>query len=793
MQVKQSPMKYAPIQAYLRIRPAQHNNSNNSNNYLRLLNDTEIEMIPPKDSYRNRITEKYKFTKVLEELLSQELFFQQTTWPFLRDLFEKDENALIFAYGVTNSGKTFTVMGNQDEPGILPRSLESIFKAIKQLKCHDCKWKPFMHSKVQAYSNREEENRHLLMELPEHDQDDDMNSIIQEIHVDDNYRYSIWISFIEVYNEKIYDLLVSNSKQSNTKRKQLALKYEGRTGNKYIHNDIKVRVHSIQEALQIMEVGQKNRQVYSTLMNQSSSRSHSIFTIHIVKCPVTEEGSVIQDCARTVKMSIVDLAGSERYKNTNSSGDRLKEAGNINKSLMVLGQCMETLRSNQWKLEMGKPASIVPFRQSKLTELFKSTFQGDGKVAIIVNINPMETGFDENSHVMKFAAVAKDVKTWQQIQPKLDLESLRGAVKRFREEDGEDDEDEDEWDYLVNDTILEIEHLKNMLIESDGQRKALEIQYNAHCLNELTNENNQIKKEIESKMDEDDQITFERISKKQDELDKKLDHLQTQSISQNANNHQSLLDKISQLETQYSNQKKINQRLEQKLEKYQTKSDEDEEDDHSVQFEDMEGRNTFDEFLILRKQLRRSIFKREELSEDADEIMNQVEKFEGVTFKLAKETKMGKLLKLIAQEDFESDPYQIKTRATNLFKRYARLPVTKCSENTATVPQESFSNMSLGDSDEDHLKTLSRNQNKLKKTIEKTRRFCHLREKNQSNYLESLPKRLLLLKNTDDNSFTDESDTDNSQFTELFKQKRPPKRKRYYFLEKEQQRRQHYV
>jgi kinesin family protein 20 len=176
-----------------------------------------------------------------------------------------------------------------------------------------------------------------------------------EINVDDNYRYSIWVSFIEVYNEKIYDLLDSNSKQiKNSKRKQLALKYEGRTGNKYIQNDIKVRVHSIQEAMHIMEVGQKNRQVFSTLMNQSSSRSHSIFTIHVIKCPVTEEGNIIEDCARYIKMSIVDLAGSERYKNTNSSGDRLKEAGNINKSLMVLGQCMETLRSNQYKLEMGK-------------------------------------------------------------------------------------------------------------------------------------------------------------------------------------------------------------------------------------------------------------------------------------------------------------------------------------------------------------------------------------------------------------------------------------------------------
>jgi predicted RNase H-like nuclease (RuvC/YqgF family) len=112
--------------------------------------------------------------------------------------------------------------------------------------------------------------------------------------------------------------------------------------------------------------------------------------------------------------------------------------------------------------------------------------------------------------------------------------------------------------------------------------------------------------------------------------------LQTQSISQNVNDHQSLLDKISELETQCKNQKKINQQLTQKLEKYQQKADDDDDEDSSVQYQDGEEKNTFDEFLMLRKQLRRSIFKKEELSEDANEVMNQVEQFDGVTFKLAK-------------------------------------------------------------------------------------------------------------------------------------------------------------
>lgn len=124
------------------------------------------------------------------------------------------------------------------------------------------------------------------------------------------------------------------------------------------------------------------------------------------------------------RLSIVDLAGSERTKNTHNTGERLKEAGSINKSLMVLGQCMEALRNNQKRqaASLAIPGrgvldasrlGIVPFRHSKLTELFQDLFVGerDGRAVMIVNVNPYDTGFDENSHVMKFAALAREVTT----------------------------------------------------------------------------------------------------------------------------------------------------------------------------------------------------------------------------------------------------------------------------------------------------------------------------------------------------------------------------------------------
>lgn len=164
-----------------------------------------------------------------------------------------------------------------------------------------------------------------------------------------------------------------------------------------------------------------------------------------------------------------------------------------------------------------------------------------------------------------------------------------------------------------------------------------------------------------------------------------------------------LLDKITKLEKENQKERDNSNYLQQKLDQQKQGDQEDEEeddeedddDDHSMMKEndDPKDKNAFNSFLNLRKQLRKSIFKKEELCKDADTIMNQVEQFDGVTFKLAKETKMGKLLKLIAQEEFERDPFQIRSRAVRLFKRYAQLPTA--SDNT--LPRNAFSNMALAD------------------------------------------------------------------------------------------------
>jgi hypothetical protein len=118
----------------------------------------------------------------------------------------------------------------------------------------------------------------------------------QTVDIEPNYEYGIWVSFTEIYNELVFDLLdtATGTTMKTKKRRQLQLKYDQRSGSRYIADANLVKVKTIEEADAIMRLGQQNRQVFSTLMNQSSSRSHSVFTIHVVRCPIDNDNYVIE-------------------------------------------------------------------------------------------------------------------------------------------------------------------------------------------------------------------------------------------------------------------------------------------------------------------------------------------------------------------------------------------------------------------------------------------------------------------------------------------------------------------
>ncbi|KAG1082262.1 hypothetical protein G6F42_022641 [Rhizopus arrhizus] len=381
-----------------------------------------------------------------------------------------------------------------------------------------------------------------------------------------------------------------------------------------------VKVKSIAEADAVMRLGLQNRQVFSTLMNQASSRSHSIFTVYIVRCPVDKNNFVIEDpnYASLSKLSVVDLAGSERYRNTNSTGQRLKEAGNINKSLMVLGQCMEVLRLNQIKQDMGKNPTMVPFRHSKLTELFKGTFEGEGKAVIIVNVNPYDTGFDENNHVMRFAAVAKDVTTLRQTQPKLDLQNVQINAKRLRTglqqlEAELSDDDDVEDDLLVDGLIAQLDELRE---------KAT-----------LQRENEMMDIQLKNK-EYSDTALLSKLQERQTSVLEEVISLKSR-FEEYDSTKDDLLARIAKLEKE--NQKErdhsiyLQQQLDQQKQHIADEEEDDDDDDRSMMKEndDPKDSDNFNSFLNLRRQLRKSIFKKEELCKDADIIMSQVEQFDG--------------------------------------------------------------------------------------------------------------------------------------------------------------------
>ncbi|KAA1119213.1 hypothetical protein PGT21_018125 [Puccinia graminis f. sp. tritici] len=547
--------KREPLKAYLRIRPPNAA-STRTPPYISILNDTEVLLAPPTQSSatgfaaQESVNAKYKFTRVYGPEATQQEFFQGTGLPLVADLLD-GKSSLCFAYGVTASGKTYTVQGGLDtargggsmDPGLLPRTMDVLFNSIgcnltelpiKPARLTGIEIAPFVPEPLRLLKRNSFSDPSSPHSSPMLLKDQTI------LPIDTNCEYGIWISYAEVYNEKVYDLLdtllesssssgatfqsftanladqvknaahLLHTKASHSggviKRKPLTLKHDKANGNKYIHGLTEIRVKTAEEAKILLRHGQVNRTVFSTYANRTSSRSHGIFTIKVIKLPKNIQLSESMLSTATVsRLSIVDLAGSERTRNTQTTGQRLKEAGNINKSLMVLGQCMETLRRNQEQKEKNRKMTIVPFRHSKLTELFQSFFTGEGKTVMIVNVNPCDTGFDENSHVMKFSAVASEVVTVREEQHLNSYAYLQDQAKAqvappvvdetsfILEDEDDDDETENEDgaedltasnDAFVDHLLEQVSSLRVKLVEAEIRSAMIEAEIREQVMQE---------------------------------------------------------------------------------------------------------------------------------------------------------------------------------------------------------------------------------------------------------------------------------------------------------------------
>ncbi|XP_062062208.1 kinesin-like protein KIF23 isoform X3 [Lepus europaeus] len=426
-----------PVGVYCRVRPLGFPEQECC---IEVVSNTTVQLHTPEGYRLNRNGDyketQYSFKQVFGTHTTQKELFDVVASPLVDDLIH-GKNGLLFTYGVTGSGKTHTMTGSPGEGGLLPRSLDMIFNSIGSFQAKRYVFKSNdrnsmdIQCEVDALLERQKREAMPNPKTPSSKRQVDpefadmitVREFCKAEEVDEDSVYGVFVSYIEIYNNYIYDLL-EEVPFDPTKPKwntfgtplrnpdfvlpQSKMLREDKNHNMYVAGCTEVEVKSTEEAFEVFWRGQKKRRIANTHLNRESSRSHSVFNIKLVQAPLDADGdNVLQEKEQIIisQLSLVDLAGSERTNRTKAEGNRLREAGNINQSLMTLRTCMEVLRENQ----MYGTNKMVPYRDSKLTHLFKNYFDGEGKVRMIVCVNPKAEDYEESLQVMRFAEVTQEV------------------------------------------------------------------------------------------------------------------------------------------------------------------------------------------------------------------------------------------------------------------------------------------------------------------------------------------------------------------------------------------------
>ncbi|XP_054644450.1 kinesin-like protein KIF1B isoform X13 [Dunckerocampus dactyliophorus] len=267
-------------------------------------------------------------------------------------------NVCIFAYGQTGAGKSYTMMGKQEEgqEGIIPMLCEDLFE------------------KINEDNNKEE------------------------------LSYSVEVSYMEIYCERVRDLLNPKNKGNLRVREHPLL-------GPYVEDLSKLAVTSYTDIADLMDAGNKARTVAATNMNETSSRSHAVFTIVFTQRKHDSETDLSTE--KVSKISLVDLAGSERADSTGAKGTRLKEGANINKSLTTLGKVISALAevdNCSSKSKKKKKTDFIPYRDSVLTWLLRENLGGNSRTAMVAALSPADINYDETLSTLRYADRAKNIK-----------------------------------------------------------------------------------------------------------------------------------------------------------------------------------------------------------------------------------------------------------------------------------------------------------------------------------------------------------------------------------------------
>ncbi|KAL1023324.1 hypothetical protein UPYG_G00039250 [Umbra pygmaea] len=375
-------MENSTVTVAVRVRPFNTRERTERASQVIFMNNQETVVVHPDTKQRHSFTYDFSFCSVDKSepgFACQQSVYEKLAKPLLERAFE-GFNTCLFAYGQTGSGKSYTMMGFGEEAGVTPRFCAELFSRLSAL-----------------------DNKEILCHLE--------------------------MSYFEVYNEKIHDLLVPRDEQN---QKMLPLRVREHPIDGPYVAELSTNVVSSYADIQVwLELGNKQRATAATGMNDKSSRSHSVFTLVLTqtKTETVEEEDHIHRI--TSRINLVDLAGSERCSSAQTSGERLREGASINKSLLTLGKVISALSEQV----QTRRKVFIPYRDSVLTWLLKESLGGNSKTAMIATVSPAGSSVEESLSTLRYAKQARMIinvaKVNEDTNAKL-IRELKAEVEKLR-------------------------------------------------------------------------------------------------------------------------------------------------------------------------------------------------------------------------------------------------------------------------------------------------------------------------------------------------------------------------
>ncbi|XP_034149514.1 kinesin-like protein KIF14 isoform X1 [Esox lucius] len=375
-------MENSAVTVAVRVRPFNTREKTEKALQVILMNNQETVVHHPDTKQRHCFTYDFSFCSVDESnpgFASQQKVYEEVAKPLLERAFE-GFNICLFAYGQTGSGKSYTMMGFGEEAGVTPRFCVELFSRLSAV-----------------------ENKEVTCQLE--------------------------MSYFEVYNEKIHDLLVARDEQNY---KMLPLRVREHPVDGPYVAELSTNVVSSYADIQVwLELGNRQRATAATGMNDKSSRSHSVFTLVLTqtKTELVEGEEHVHRI--TSRINLVDLAGSERSSSAQTSGDRLREGASINKSLLTLGKVISALSEQV----QTRRKIFIPYRDSVLTWLLKESLGGNSKTAMIATLSPAGSSVEESLSTLRYAQQARMIvnvaKVNEDTNAKL-IRELKAEVEKLR-------------------------------------------------------------------------------------------------------------------------------------------------------------------------------------------------------------------------------------------------------------------------------------------------------------------------------------------------------------------------